>query len=63
MICEENGNLGLIFAEAPGLGIILPGQSESVEDALDNLADIVVEQFEDFLNTMKMYCWIRGYGL
>ncbi|MCB2263127.1 MAG: hypothetical protein LGR52_09350 [Candidatus Thiosymbion ectosymbiont of Robbea hypermnestra] len=51
VICEENDSSGLISAEAPGLGIILPGQGESVEDALDDLANIVVEQFEDFLDT------------
>jgi len=51
VICEENDNSGLITAETLGLGIILPGQDESVEDALDDLVDIVVEQFEGFLNT------------
>ncbi|NTW33409.1 MAG: response regulator [Bacteroidetes bacterium] len=49
VICEEDRKAGLVTAEAPNLGLIIPGQGATVEDALEELADIIVEQYNDFI--------------
>lgn len=60
VICEEDDNTELVSAEAHSLGLILPGQGESVEEALEDLGQIVVEQYKDFLSTDPRH--IVGYA-
>ncbi len=48
---EEDSEKRKITAEAPGLGLIIPGQGDSVEEAMEDLSDIIYEQYNDFIRT------------
>ena len=58
VICEEAN--GVVTAEASQLGLIIPGEGETVEEALEDLGQLIIEQFEDFLETEPAY--IVGYA-
>ena len=49
VICEEAE--GRYIAEASQLGLIIPGEGESLQEALDDLSEIIIDQYEDFLQT------------
>lgn len=49
VICEELEG-GQVSADAPALGLLLPGEGETVDDALTDLGDSIIEQYEEFLS-------------
>lgn len=49
VICEEMED-GQVSAEAPALGLLLPGMGGNVDDALANLGELIIEQYEEFLS-------------
>ena len=63
VVCEEHEEEGQekrVVAEAPSLGLIVPGEGATVENALEDLSDIIVEQYKEFVEMNP--CLIVGYA-